>query len=150
MDFVRSVIDPRGALFPEEEREDRIVGNAERAVTLDGTVHDALHDVCREVLDHRDFLAGRAETVLFDTPGDLQDEGAGCLDLRRGIRDPVLDGSHGGQGRAGLDLPVRGPANHFVQGPAANAQPAHAVMDPARTEAFLGHRETRSAGAEQA
>ena len=72
------------------------------------------------------------------------------MDLGVELGDPVLDHLAVGQRLAVEgDHAGVGALAHHVEGPLRDAEPAHAVVDPAGTEAFLGDHEPVALGAEQ-
>src|SRR5581483_8916069 len=65
---------------------------------------------------------------------------AGLVDVDAGVRDPRLDHALFGERLAEGGARLRAAAQH-VEGALGGADGAHAVMDAARTEAGLRHRE---------
>ena len=142
MDLVGPVVDTSGTLVPVPVGEDRVVGDAERPVHLDGQIDGPEHRVGDHELDGGDLVTGRVDTVAIDDPRGVQREEAGGADLGIELGDPVLDDLTVGEGLAALgDHALVGPVAEHLEGPGGDPQPAHAVVDAPRSESLLGDPE---------
>src|SRR5581483_6535140 len=85
--------------------------------------------------------------ALVETVRRLQRRQAACLDLRRRLGDPVLDRLLLGQ-RPAEGLALERVGAHELERALHLAEPAHDVMDAARTEPLLRDREAGADAAE--
>ena len=134
MDLVRAVVDAAGAGMHGHLREGGRVGQAERAVHLDGPVDDLVQDARRVELEQRDFDARLR--ALVDLPGAVHRQEPARLDSRGRVRDPVLHRLLVGE-RPPERLPLERVGAHEVERALHLPEPAHDVVDAPRPEALL-------------
>ena len=91
VDFVGPVVDAGCAFVAVPVGQDRVVGDAERAVNLDGRVDGVQHRVGDRELDGRDLVTGGLGAVAVDHPGGVEGLEACTADLGVELRGPVLD-----------------------------------------------------------
>src|SRR6266568_3221899 len=72
VDLVRAVVDAGAALVGPPAGQRRVVGDAERAVDLDGAVEHGLQHAGDEELDERDLDLRGAEALAVDLPGGVE------------------------------------------------------------------------------
>src|SRR5512143_3754130 len=85
VDPVGPVVEAGPALMAIEPGQYGVVADPERAVDLNRTVDDLLHDPSDVEFDERDRLARLPDATRVDRPGRLQDQEPGGLD-----RGPAL------------------------------------------------------------
>src|SRR5207248_1655516 len=88
--LVGPVREAQHAKVAPHARERRVVGDAERAVHLDGPVEHVHADVGGDHLDHRDLLPRLLLADRVHLPGGVQDEEPRLVDLHARRRDHLL------------------------------------------------------------
>ncbi len=92
--LARAVDEPHDRHHHPVAAQGQLVGDTERAVHLDGALHDVVQHLGGEHLDRRDVVTDLAVVlVLVDLPRHVQDEEPELHELRVGVGDVVLDAS---------------------------------------------------------
>src|SRR5215216_3301968 len=147
--FVRSIIDPRRPLVPVPVRQQRRVGQSERAVHLNRTIQNLLQNAGNEKFDQRDIFSRSRRALVIDRPRGLQDQQARRVDFRTTLRNPLLHVLPASQHHSGRYLPARGVTAHQLKRPLADTDPTHAVMNSSWSKPLLRDLKTLAFLAEQ-
>ena len=145
--LVGAVDEARVACEPVEHLERHVGRVAEPAVDLHRAVDDVVQHLAPKNLIIETSDPRGSRPVVVDLPRRVERHQPRGLHLGGGVGDPVLHGLRVTQ--QPRDRPVeRALAQHVERSP-RHAEPAHAVVDPARDEPLLGDQEALALLAEQ-
>src|SRR5262249_19767710 len=148
VNLVRAVVDAREPRPAVEQRERKVLRHPRGAVHLDGAIDHRMEHARTEELDEGDLLAGCAGALGVDLPRRVEGHQARGLDVCPAFGHPVLDVRLARQGAAER-FPRGGVAAHQLERALRHPEPAHAVMDPAGSEAILRDHEAHALRTEE-
>ena len=142
MRLIGAVVDAGASLFAVKEGQDRIIGDTQGAMDLYCPVNYLLQDIGGKKLDGGDIHRGGALAGLVDFKGSMEHQIAGGVDLGAAFGNHGLNHLLLAELTALGDLTGGGALAHEVKGAFTDTDPAHAVMDAAGAESFLGQHES--------
>src|SRR5438876_11249594 len=127
MDFIRSVIDTRGASVSIEHLEGRIFRETESAMNLDRAVDHVMHNSGAVKFNERDLNARILAAIHL--PGCVEGHQSRCIDLCCGVGDPVLNCLFLCERLAERDS-REGASAHHLETALRHSKPSHAMLNP--------------------
>ena len=150
VDFVGAVVDPRCSFVAIPVGENRVVGDAEGTVDLDGRVDCSEHGAGNDELDRRNLSTCGFGSDGIDLLSCVQCQQKGVSDLGIKLGNPVRHDLPISEAVSlGGDDTLVGARAEQIEGTASDAEPVHAVMNPARTELLLCNCEAGARAAEE-